>query len=34
VVPTGFQILNQIKLVEITGAESLKEVISQLITEG
>jgi hypothetical protein len=31
--PIGFQILNQAKLVE-KGVESVKEVISQLVTEG
>ncbi len=34
IAPTGLQILIQVELVEATGAEHVKEVISQPITEG
>jgi hypothetical protein len=32
--PTSFQILSQVELVEVVGVELVEEVISQLITEG
>jgi len=33
-VPTGFQILSQVELVEATSVEHVEEVISQLVTQG
>jgi hypothetical protein len=32
--PTSFQILNQVELVEVVGVEPIKEVISQPVIEG
>jgi hypothetical protein len=32
--PTNFQILSQVELVEVVGVEPVEEVISQLIIEG
>jgi hypothetical protein len=32
--PTGFQILNQVELVEAIGVKPIEEVVNQLVTEG